>query len=177
MSFACRPGVFTLDGVDGACEGLTSGATWNGWATPLFERAAAARIAGALGGTYDGEADAFLFDDGVNEPLVCPATVVRVDGDDVIAYPVGTRAWTWQESDPPAATPLPSPRPITPRLVFEAGTDPLTGEDLPREEETVTVEAPTPEHAARRAMLHARTNPRGRLVCYATADGTPVYAA
>lgn len=182
-----RPGRFTIEGLDGVFEGYTSGRLWNGWATPVFELDAALRIADAFRvqvspdgpylADYDADGDTFVFQDPYDdEPVTYASMSLLVDGGPVTVYPLGTDVWTWQERDRPRIE-LPAPRPITLRLVYEAGPDPLTGDLLPREEETVTVEAPTPEIAARCTMRHARIDARGRLVRHYTSEGHQIYGA
>lgn len=50
------------------------------------------------------------------------------------------------------------------RLVCERGVEPVTGEALDREEETLTVEAATPYEGFRRATFRMTISPRGRLL-------------
>ena len=102
---------FEIADVQGPYDGLTRGETWNGWAVPYFEKEAAHRIAedygrvakergGDMAGArarYDGEADAFLFYDPINdEEVAYDAVSVLVDGEEVPVYPIGTREWTWE---------------------------------------------------------------------------------
>lgn len=55
------------------------------------------------------------------------------------------------------------------QVVCEAGEDPLTGEWLPREEETFLVEAPTIQRARTLATRNMGISARGRLLrCYDT---------
>src|SRR5690242_10595176 len=55
-----RKAKFAIEGVDGVFEGWTDGTTWNGWAKPRFELAAALGVGEALGAAYDKERDRFI---------------------------------------------------------------------------------------------------------------------
>ena len=106
-------GFFVIDGLGGPYAGYTDGSFWNGWACPVFGRAAADQIAedfraqgkrdgqsGHYDAHFDSEADAFLFsdpdDDPADGPLVFESDTVTVGGAQVVVYPVGTRYWTWE---------------------------------------------------------------------------------
>lgn len=182
-----RPGTFFLDGVAGTFPGFTSGETWNGWATPLFSRDVALQIAAALRSTptstegpmelrYDEDEDAFVLHDPFypDEPTVWEAT--HDPSVPQPLYPIGTWTWTWEERDAPATPPSPDVTYHTLLVTYEVGPDPLTGEMLPEERETITLAAPTPEAAARVCMGHARISPRGRLVRYHTLDGRQIFS-
>src|SRR5690606_22792119 len=98
-----RRGRFEIADVQGPYDGFSRGETWNGWAVPYFEREAALRIAEDYGRVaeeqggdmadaqahYDGEADAFVFYDPINDDeMAYKAATIEVDGEEVAVYPI-----------------------------------------------------------------------------------------
>lgn len=107
-----RRASFTIDSLPATYPGITRNERWNGWAVPYFEKEAALKIAADYervaqeeGGDvaearawYDEGSDAFHFYDPINDDEVtCEVVTITVAGEEVRAYPVGTREWTWEE--------------------------------------------------------------------------------
>lgn len=80
----------------------TTGERWNGWATPLFDKAAADRLVALFeekrvargAGTrawYDAEGDLYAFQDEDGELEEFGAT----DAYGPKLYPIGSHVWTW----------------------------------------------------------------------------------
>lgn len=100
-----RKGFFITDDMDTPVEGWTIGENWNGFATPLFEREIANRVARlATWSAYIEEYDMFVYSDAHpldvdNNRYVQFAQgidVTTVDGRTVHVYPIG-ESWTWRE--------------------------------------------------------------------------------
>jgi hypothetical protein len=107
-----RRATLVLDGLPRTYPGITRGEHWNGWAVPHFEKDVALRIAedyeqtanelsGDMVGArarYDEEADAFVFYDPINQDeMAYYAKTIEVNGEELDAYPIGAREWTWEE--------------------------------------------------------------------------------
>lgn len=100
-----RPARFTIDGLGGAYDGFTTGADWNGWATPYFTLDVARRVAAdyaAQGSEYLAEANSKgirLYEPNNEEwDEFGPVEVnVRDSVKPLVLYPVGAFYWTWEE--------------------------------------------------------------------------------
>ncbi len=97
-----HPSVFTIDQCPYAWDGFTNGDHWNGWATPVFEKAQAVAI---LEETqcifhYDQETDSFVFRCEGEED----EDTIEMKGQDILVsdetrhvYQIGTGWWVWDD--------------------------------------------------------------------------------
>ena len=86
--------------------GFTLGENWNGWACPYFTRdQASALVEGwlALGGQahYDAASDEFVFSS-LEASDQLPERYGPTDVAGQRLYPIGTRAWIWEDVSHPA---------------------------------------------------------------------------
>ena len=89
---------------DEVFPGYWAGDRWNGWATPVFEFAAAKRIMDLLNkdepgrASYDEKTDRFTIQDQNGDgPEVIGADDLALPGMTVRVYSIGTCNWTWEE--------------------------------------------------------------------------------
>jgi len=77
----------------------TRGERWNGWATPVFEKAAADRLAELGLVTRAAGLDAYIesADEGGPAQLFS-AEQITVEGKDLTVYSIGTGFWCWEVS-------------------------------------------------------------------------------
>lgn len=98
-------GTFSIDGV-GNYPGYATLMTWNGFATPCFERGVCERIAaefrecGASPIEYVASIDSFRTDDGYGEHSYYGGKDVETPDGTKHLYPLGAEAWVWDEDDP-----------------------------------------------------------------------------
>ena len=93
--------------MDTPLEAWTEGGTWNGWATPYFEQAAAHAIMklhkqqhGDATAWYDAQRDEFCFLlPGDEEPECYAAATVDVASSPLKLYPIGAGSWIWDAAD------------------------------------------------------------------------------
>lgn len=111
MQTIYRSGRFLIDGSDGDYEGYTDGSLWNGWACPVFERSVADLIVADLTTSashnesvsepsvvYEQESDSYRVDEDGNDPVWFGRENIHINGREVGVYTLGTRYWTWEES-------------------------------------------------------------------------------
>jgi hypothetical protein len=105
---------FAIEDVyDPPVDGWTRGETWNGWACPRFEWAAAQRVMEQTNASRDGdwdpvlghppivydvEADRFVvrLEPGDDPDYVAGEAMVTAAGGVVMVYAIGAWAWTWE---------------------------------------------------------------------------------
>lgn len=76
----------------------STGALWNGWATPYFTFEVAQELTVAMPNLrYDETKDAFVHQDSdyPEEGAEYPANLIQVGGEAVKAYPIGAYEWCW----------------------------------------------------------------------------------
>lgn len=97
-----KKSLFTIDSVEAIFEGYTDGRHWNGWACPYFTKKVADEIMRVNNESYCGVAyqmrydekqDAFIQEDGYDEPYV----IEGIDIDGLHLYPIGTMCWIWDD--------------------------------------------------------------------------------
>lgn len=97
-----RKSLFTIDSFNAIFEGYTQGQHWNGWACPYFSKKVADEIMRinnesycgvAYQMRYDKEQDAFIQEEGCDEPYV----IKGIDIDGMHLYPIGTMNWIWDD--------------------------------------------------------------------------------
>lgn len=97
-----KKSLFTIDSFGAIFEGYTDGQHWNGWACPWFTKEVADEIMRVNNESYcgveyqmryDEEQDAFIQDDGYDEPYV----IKGYDIDGLHLYPVGNMNWIWDD--------------------------------------------------------------------------------
>lgn len=99
---------FTIDSLpDKVFSGYTDGEEWNGWACPYYERHEAEQIlkfseTNGYWWQYDQENDAFIVGAHTEENNTAPemfrSLIILVDDKPLKVYPIGTRAWIWEEA-------------------------------------------------------------------------------
>lgn len=101
-----RKAKFSVEGLDGEFEGWTDGTTWNGWAKPRFELAAARLLARVFEGTFDEQRDCFITKSGDGEDEIWAAEIISILGGTLLkVYPIGAGAWIWDEIKSSAVAP------------------------------------------------------------------------
>lgn len=99
-----KKSLFTIDGFEAIFEGYTQGQHWNGWACPYFTKKVADEIMRVNNESYCGVAyqirydekqDAFIQEEGYDEPYV----IKGIDIDGMHLYPIGTMNWIWDDLD------------------------------------------------------------------------------
>lgn len=91
-----HPITVTMDSVEGWFPAWTDGATWNGFACPMFEHTVALAVASDLGDmTCQPDKDAFIwYPEDQEEPEVFRGVATRLpDGRTATLYPIGTGGW------------------------------------------------------------------------------------
>lgn len=101
-----RKGYFTIDSFGKqSFEGYTTGMTWNGFATPYFEKDVALRIVELFKGNdfevakYNEDEDVIMIGltNQVENIEAFEGTDIEVGGQVVHVYPVGAYSWVWDE--------------------------------------------------------------------------------
>lgn len=97
-----KKSLFNIDGFEAIFEGYTDGRHWNGWACPWFTKKVANEIMRinnesycgvAYQIRYDEEQDAFIQEEGYDEPYV----IKGYDIDGLHLYPIGNAYWVWDD--------------------------------------------------------------------------------
>lgn len=103
MTPALRPGLFSIETVQGPYTGWTTGEVWNGWACPYFEIEVARRVAADYASANAAEGATAEFDENTNafrflDPVQGEWEVYEgFEEDGRMLYPIGTQYWTWTE--------------------------------------------------------------------------------
>jgi len=88
-----RKGRFSIDGGE-IFEGYTDGATWNGFAMPMFTREVAERVIDKYN-NYDGQPGGYT-----GYPFNDPSIVVDPDTKKaILVYGIGSGGWVWEEEE------------------------------------------------------------------------------
>lgn len=98
----------SCDGYFGADAYVDMNERWNGWALPYFTYDEAVKVLDACVAMsdisdidewhYEADVDCFVYHDlNADEDVYCDGRPLDVDGEDVVAYPIGTGAWIWDE--------------------------------------------------------------------------------